>query len=60
MSDDTVGVSYAHQLQALVESQGTTLYVSLALDELGLTKIQEVTHRDHFVRRCVALREESK
>ena len=47
-------------LQEVVESQGTTLYVSLALDELGLTTVQEVTHREHFVRRVTALWEEAK
>jgi len=47
-------------LKALIEAQGTTLYVSCALDELGIQTIKEVTHREHFVRRCVALEEENR
>jgi len=53
-------VTFTEQLQDLVRAQGTTLFVSLALDELGLTSVQQVTHREHFVRRCVALWEEAK
>lgn len=52
--------AFLTELRALVDAQGTTLYVSLALDELGLVTVQQVRHREHFVRRVRALEEESR
>lgn len=53
-------MTFVEELQNLVEIQGTTLYVSLALDELKLETVQQVTQREHFVRRVVALEEENR
>ena len=55
-----MGGEFLATLNQLVEQHGTTLYVSLALDELGLTTVQEIKDPDFFVRRVVALEEESR
>jgi hypothetical protein len=46
---------------ALVESQGGETFAALALDELGITYIDEVpvSHQEFFLGRCAALWEES-
>ena len=51
-------MSFVDELNKLVEDQGTTLYVSLALGELGLTNINQVQHQQNFVARVVALFQE--
>jgi len=48
------------EVTKLVEGQGTTEFVALALDELDLQYLTQVRHRSHFLRRVVALFEEAK
>lgn len=53
-------MTFAESVREIVERQGTTLYVSLALGELGLKTVQQVTHVEHFLRRVAALEEENR
>ena len=53
---------WVDEVQSLIEEQGTTLYVSVLLDELSITYVEDVPKekRDFFVRRCRALQLEDK
>jgi hypothetical protein len=52
--------TFLSRVEALIESQGGEEFVALALDELGITYVDDVTvaHRSFFVGRCIALWEE--
>ena len=50
---------FTKAIEALIERQGGESFVALALGELGITYIDEVTHHAFFLQRCVALWEES-
>ena len=53
---------FIRAMEALVESQGSERFAALALDELGITYVDEVEkdHRQFILRRVVALWEEAQ
>ena len=48
------------EVRALIESQGTTAFVALALEELGLTFVEDVVFGEFFIGRVQALYEENQ
>jgi hypothetical protein len=56
------GFDFIEELNLLVESQGGEHFLSLALAEFELEYVDEIPARHHlfFIRRCVALWEESQ
>jgi hypothetical protein len=56
------GLSFIEELRLLVESQGGETFIALALAEFELEYVDDIPakHRAFFIRRCVALWEESQ